>query len=194
LLSAGGDALQPAELRGKWIALVLQVEFDPFRGEYGCASPWAAFPLCKGQCRALKQKQPAGPSFGVACNPEAVVPHAAVSGQCRRVYQQEDLVLHGIQQSPSRRSSTDQSHHSRPRFSAFAADAEQNDVLAGGQGLLGQMDLHLDFLDLHGGGALDGGLDLLYFGVVNLSKIDRWFLTQIKEIVDFEEELAAAKN
>ena len=25
-------------------------------------------------------------------------------------------------------------------------------------------------------------------------RIDRWFLTQIKEIVDFEEELAATKN
>jgi carbamoyl-phosphate synthase large subunit len=29
--------------------------------------------------------------------------------------------------------------------------------------------------------------------IFNLSKIDRWFLTQIKEIVDFEQELAAAK-
>lgn len=28
----------------------------------------------------------------------------------------------------------------------------------------------------------------------NLAKIDRWFLIQIKEIVDFEEELAKAKN
>ena len=28
----------------------------------------------------------------------------------------------------------------------------------------------------------------------NLTKIDRWFLVQIKEIVDFEEELAALKN
>ena len=28
----------------------------------------------------------------------------------------------------------------------------------------------------------------------NLTKIDRWFLVQIKEIVDFEEELATAKN
>ena len=27
-----------------------------------------------------------------------------------------------------------------------------------------------------------------------LTKIDRWFLTQIKEIVDFEEDLAGAKN
>ena len=26
--------------------------------------------------------------------------------------------------------------------------------------------------------------------IFNLTKIDRWFLTQIKEIVDFEEELA----
>jgi carbamoyl-phosphate synthase large subunit len=30
--------------------------------------------------------------------------------------------------------------------------------------------------------------------IFNLTKIDRWFLAQIKEIVDFEEELAAAKN
>ncbi len=30
--------------------------------------------------------------------------------------------------------------------------------------------------------------------IVNLTKIDRWFLVQIKEIVDFEEELAGAKN
>src|SRR6476619_2881413 len=30
--------------------------------------------------------------------------------------------------------------------------------------------------------------------IFNLSKIDRWFLTQLKEIVDFEEELAGAKN
>jgi len=30
--------------------------------------------------------------------------------------------------------------------------------------------------------------------IFNLTKIDRWFLVQIKEIVDFEEELAAAKN
>src|SRR5712692_7612234 len=30
--------------------------------------------------------------------------------------------------------------------------------------------------------------------IFGLTKIDRWFLTQIKEIVDFEEELAAAKN
>ena len=30
--------------------------------------------------------------------------------------------------------------------------------------------------------------------IFNLTKIDRWFLVQIKEIVDFEEELAPAKN
>jgi carbamoyl-phosphate synthase large subunit len=30
--------------------------------------------------------------------------------------------------------------------------------------------------------------------IFNLTKIDRWFLTQIKEIVDFEQELASAKN
>jgi carbamoyl-phosphate synthase large subunit len=30
--------------------------------------------------------------------------------------------------------------------------------------------------------------------IYNLTKIDRWFLVQIKEIVDFEEELAEAKN
>jgi carbamoyl-phosphate synthase large subunit len=30
--------------------------------------------------------------------------------------------------------------------------------------------------------------------IYNLTKIDRWFLVQIKEIVDFEEELATAKN
>jgi carbamoyl-phosphate synthase large subunit len=30
--------------------------------------------------------------------------------------------------------------------------------------------------------------------IFNLAKIDRWFLGQIKEIVDFEEELAGAKN
>ena len=30
--------------------------------------------------------------------------------------------------------------------------------------------------------------------IFNLTKIDRWFLVQIKEIVDFEGELATAKN
>ena len=30
--------------------------------------------------------------------------------------------------------------------------------------------------------------------IFQLTKIDRWFLTQIKEIVDFEEELAATKS
>ena len=30
--------------------------------------------------------------------------------------------------------------------------------------------------------------------IFNLTKIDRWFLVQIQEIVDFEEELAAAVN
>ena len=30
--------------------------------------------------------------------------------------------------------------------------------------------------------------------ICNLTKIDSWFLVQIKEIVDFEEELAGAKN
>ena len=30
--------------------------------------------------------------------------------------------------------------------------------------------------------------------IFNLTKIDRWFLVQIKEMVDFEEELASAKN
>jgi carbamoyl-phosphate synthase large subunit len=30
--------------------------------------------------------------------------------------------------------------------------------------------------------------------IFNLTKIDRWFLVQIKEIVDFEEELAAVEN
>jgi carbamoyl-phosphate synthase large subunit len=29
--------------------------------------------------------------------------------------------------------------------------------------------------------------------IFNLTKIDRWFLTQLKEIVDFEEELALAR-
>jgi carbamoyl-phosphate synthase large subunit len=30
--------------------------------------------------------------------------------------------------------------------------------------------------------------------IFNLTKIDPWFLVQIKEIVDFEEELAGTKN
>jgi hypothetical protein len=30
--------------------------------------------------------------------------------------------------------------------------------------------------------------------IFNLTKIDRWFLVRIKEIVDFEDELAGAKN
>jgi carbamoyl-phosphate synthase large subunit len=30
--------------------------------------------------------------------------------------------------------------------------------------------------------------------IFDLTKIDRWFLTQMKEIVDFEAELAATKN
>jgi hypothetical protein len=30
--------------------------------------------------------------------------------------------------------------------------------------------------------------------IFGLTKIDRWFLVQIKEIVDFEEELATCKN
>ena len=30
--------------------------------------------------------------------------------------------------------------------------------------------------------------------IFNLTKIDRWFLVQIKEIVDFEEELAGVNN
>jgi carbamoyl-phosphate synthase large subunit len=30
--------------------------------------------------------------------------------------------------------------------------------------------------------------------IFNLTKIDRWFLVQIQEIVDFEEELARARN
>jgi len=30
--------------------------------------------------------------------------------------------------------------------------------------------------------------------IFGLTKIDRWFLVQIKEIVDFEEELASVKN
>ena len=30
--------------------------------------------------------------------------------------------------------------------------------------------------------------------IFNLTKIDRWFQVQIKEIVDFEEELARVKN
>ena len=30
--------------------------------------------------------------------------------------------------------------------------------------------------------------------ILGLTKIDRWFLVQIKEIVDFEEELATARN
>ena len=30
--------------------------------------------------------------------------------------------------------------------------------------------------------------------IFNLGKIDRWFLTQLKEIVDLEEELANLKN
>ena len=30
--------------------------------------------------------------------------------------------------------------------------------------------------------------------IFNLTKIDRWFLVQIKEIVDFEVELAITKN
>lgn len=30
--------------------------------------------------------------------------------------------------------------------------------------------------------------------ILNRTKIDRWFLTQTQKIVDFEEELAGAKN
>jgi hypothetical protein len=30
--------------------------------------------------------------------------------------------------------------------------------------------------------------------IFNLTKIDGWFLVQIKEILDFEQELAGAKN
>ena len=30
--------------------------------------------------------------------------------------------------------------------------------------------------------------------IFNLTKIDKWFLVQIREIVDFEEKLATAKN
>ncbi len=30
--------------------------------------------------------------------------------------------------------------------------------------------------------------------IFNLTKTDRWFFVQIKEIVDFEEELATTKN
>ena len=30
--------------------------------------------------------------------------------------------------------------------------------------------------------------------IFNLTKIDRWFLVQLKEIVDFEEELAGLKS
>lgn len=30
--------------------------------------------------------------------------------------------------------------------------------------------------------------------IFDLTKIDRWFLVQIKEIVDFEEELAGSRN
>ena len=30
--------------------------------------------------------------------------------------------------------------------------------------------------------------------IFKLTKIDRWFLVQIKEIVDFEEALAASRN
>ena len=37
-----------------------------------------------------------------------------------------------------------------------------------------------------------GGFSIVVF--FNLTKIDRWFLVQIKEIVDFEEELAGSKN
>jgi len=32
----------------------------------------------------------------------------------------------------------------------------------------------------------------LLYEIFNLTKIDRWFLVQIKEIVDFEEDLAIA--
>jgi len=40
--------------------------------------------------------------------------------------------------------------------------------------------------------ALRAGFDIEE--IFNLTKIDRWFLVQIKEIVDFEEELAGSKN
>jgi len=40
--------------------------------------------------------------------------------------------------------------------------------------------------DMHPGFAIEE--------IFNLTKIDRWFLVQLKEIVDFEEELAAAMN
>ena len=37
------------------------------------------------------------------------------------------------------------------------------------------------------------GADFTIGEIFNLTKIDRWFLVQIKEIMDFEEELPTAK-
>jgi hypothetical protein len=65
----------------KRIALVFQVEFEPFGWKYGCASRRAAIPSCKRQSGVLQQEYPAGPPLDVTGNPEAFL--VAADEKCR---------------------------------------------------------------------------------------------------------------
>ena len=64
------QAHQGSEVRGKRIAAVLQVEFEPLGGKYGCACGRPALPSCKRHGGVLEQEDSANPPVDVTGNPK----------------------------------------------------------------------------------------------------------------------------
>jgi hypothetical protein len=72
---------QRSKLRGKRIAFVFQVEFEPLGRKDGCASRRPAIPPGKRQSGVLQQENSADPPLGVTRDPKTFL--VAADEKCR---------------------------------------------------------------------------------------------------------------
>jgi hypothetical protein len=76
------EVYERTEVHDKRIAPVIEVEFKPIGREYCGTACGLAVPLCKGERRALEQKNSANLSVDVTGNPEAFL--VAADEKCRK--------------------------------------------------------------------------------------------------------------